>query len=157
MSPLLQLGQSRFDPGVGLAGQDPPGRLVEHGRRALADRAAGPGGGLLRRAGDPRLDRLQPWPGRRARRQVRRRARDAAHGDLADLPQALAEADVVVSATGAAGIVLTSMIEAVQREIPGRVSDPRDVVANSIGMFLGIALAIVLTLPATMRRRRERA
>jgi VanZ family protein len=57
----------------------------------------------------------------------------------------------------AAGIVLTSMIEAVQREIPGRVSDPRDVVANSIGMFLGIALAIVLTLPATLRRRRERA
>ena len=56
----------------------------------------------------------------------------------------------------AAGIVLTSMIEAVQREIPGRVSDPRDVVANSIGMFLGIVLAIVLTLPATLRRRRER-
>jgi glycopeptide antibiotics resistance protein len=56
----------------------------------------------------------------------------------------------------AAGIVLTSMIEAVQREIPGRVSDPRDVAANSIGMFLGIALAIVLTLPATLRRRRER-
>ena len=53
----------------------------------------------------------------------------------------------------AAGIVLTSMIEAVQREIPGRVSDPRDVAANSIGMFLGIALAIVLTLPATLRRR----
>ena len=53
----------------------------------------------------------------------------------------------------AAGIVLTSMIEAVQREIPGRVSDPRDVAANSIGMFLGIAIAIVLTLPATLRRR----
>ncbi|GAA5119360.1 hypothetical protein GCM10023339_33030 [Alloalcanivorax gelatiniphagus] len=57
----------------------------------------------------------------------------------------------------AAGIVLTSMIEAVQREIPGRVSDPRDVAANSIGMFAGIALALVLTLPATLRRRRERA
>ena len=56
----------------------------------------------------------------------------------------------------AAGIVLTSMIESVQREIPGRVSDPRDVAANSIGMFLGIALAMVLTLPATLRRRRER-
>ena len=55
-----------------------------------------------------------------------------------------------------AGIVLTSMIESVQREIPGRVSDPRDVAANSIGMFLGIALAMVLTLPATLRRRRER-
>ena len=56
----------------------------------------------------------------------------------------------------AAGIVLTSMIETVQKEIPGRVSDPRDVAANSIGMFVGIALAIVLTLPATLRRRRQR-
>ena len=55
----------------------------------------------------------------------------------------------------AAGIVLTSMIEAVQREIPGRVSDPRDVAANSIGMFVGVALAVVLTLPAALRRRRE--
>ena len=54
------------------------------------------------------------------------------------------------------GIVLTSMIESVQREIPGRVSDPRDVAANSIGMFVGIAVAIVLTLPGTLRRRRER-
>lgn len=57
----------------------------------------------------------------------------------------------------AAGIVLTSMIESVQRQIPGRVSDPRDVAANSIGMFVGIVLALVLTLPATLRRRRERA
>jgi VanZ family protein len=56
----------------------------------------------------------------------------------------------------AVGIVLTSMIESVQKTIPGRVSDPRDVAANSIGMFLGIALAILLTLPAAMRRRRER-
>ena len=56
----------------------------------------------------------------------------------------------------AAGIVLTSMIEAVQREIPGRVSDPRDVAANSIGMFLGVLVAVVLTLPAAVRRRRER-
>ena len=57
----------------------------------------------------------------------------------------------------AAGIVLTSMIESIQRQIPGRVSDPRDVAANSIGMFLGIFLGIALTLPATLRRRRERA
>jgi VanZ family protein len=56
----------------------------------------------------------------------------------------------------AGGIVLTSMIEAVQKEIPGRVSDPRDVAANAIGMFLGIFLAIVLTLPATLRRNRQR-
>ena len=32
--------------------------------------------------------------------------------------------------------------------------DPRDVAANTIGMFLGIFLAIVLTLPATLRRNR---
>ena len=56
----------------------------------------------------------------------------------------------------AAGIVLTSMIESVQRSIPGRVSDPRDVAANSIGMAIGIGLALVLTLPGTLRRRRER-
>ena len=55
----------------------------------------------------------------------------------------------------AAGIVLTSMIENVQRSIPGRVSDPRDVAANSIGMVIGVALALLLTLPATMRRRRQ--
>lgn len=56
----------------------------------------------------------------------------------------------------AAGIVLTSVIENIQKSIPGRVSDPRDVAANSIGMFIGIALALVLTLPETLRRRRER-
>jgi VanZ family protein len=56
----------------------------------------------------------------------------------------------------AAGVVLTSMIENVQRSIPGRVSDPRDVAANSIGMVVGILLALVLTLPGTLRRRRER-
>ena len=39
----------------------------------------------------------------------------------------------------AAGVVLTSMIENVQRQIPGRVPDPRDVAANSIGMLIGVA------------------
>lgn len=57
----------------------------------------------------------------------------------------------------AAGIVLTSMIESIQKSIPGRVSDPRDVAANSIGLFVGLALALLLTLPSAMRRRRERA
>lgn len=52
-----------------------------------------------------------------------------------------------------AGIVLTSMIENIQRSIPGRVPDPRDVAANSIGMFIGVLLALALTLPATLRRR----
>jgi glycopeptide antibiotics resistance protein len=53
------------------------------------------------------------------------------------------------------GVVLTSVIENVQRGIPGRVPDPRDVVANSLGTVVGVALALVLTLPATLRRRRE--
>ncbi len=56
----------------------------------------------------------------------------------------------------AAGVVLTSMIESAQRAIPGRVPDPRDVAANSIGMFVGIAVTLVLTLPGTLRRRRSR-
>lgn len=55
----------------------------------------------------------------------------------------------------AAGIVLTSMIENIQRSVPGRVSDPRDVAANSIGMAIGLGLAVLLTLPATLRRRRR--
>lgn len=55
----------------------------------------------------------------------------------------------------AAGVVLTSMIESAQQAIPGRVSDPRDVAANSIGMFVGIAVTLVLTLPGTWRRRRR--
>lgn len=56
----------------------------------------------------------------------------------------------------AAGIVLTSMIENIQRSIPGRVSDPRDVAANATGMFIGVVLALALMLPDTLRRRRER-
>lgn len=55
----------------------------------------------------------------------------------------------------AAGVVLTSMIENIQRSVPGRVSDPRDVAANSIGMAIGLVLAVLLTLPATLRRRRQ--
>ena len=51
--------------------------------------------------------------------------------------------------------MLTTVIENVQRGIPGRVPDPRDVVANSLGTVAGVALALVLTLPATLRRRRE--
>lgn len=57
----------------------------------------------------------------------------------------------------AGSIALTSAIETAQRSIPGRVPDPRDVVANSIGAVIGVALALVLTLPSTLRRRRRRA
>ena len=57
----------------------------------------------------------------------------------------------------AGSIALTTAIETAQRSIPGRVPDPRDVVANSIGAVVGVALALVLTLPSTLRRRRRRA
>jgi VanZ family protein len=56
----------------------------------------------------------------------------------------------------AGGVALTVAIETAQRSIPGRVSDPRDVVANSAGTAIGVALALVLTLPGTLRRRRRR-
>ena len=56
----------------------------------------------------------------------------------------------------AGGVALTSLIETAQQSIPGRVSDPRDVVANSVGAVIGVALALVLTLPGTLRRRRRR-
>lgn len=56
----------------------------------------------------------------------------------------------------AGGVALTSAIEIAQRSIPGRVSDPRDVIANSTGAVIGVLIALVLTLPGTLRRRRER-
>jgi glycopeptide antibiotics resistance protein len=58
------------------------------------------------------------------------------------------------------GVLLTVTIEVSQLGIPGRVSDPRDVVANSLGAFLGVLVALVLTAPEARRiaeaRRRAR-
>ena len=51
---------------------------------------------------------------------------------------------------------LTVFIEVAQRDIPGRVSDPRDVLANTMGGVAGVFVAMVLTLPATIRRHRRR-
>ncbi len=48
---------------------------------------------------------------------------------------------------------MTAVIETLQQQIPGRVSDDRDLLANGIGALIGIAIALVLTLPATLRRR----
>jgi len=53
-------------------------------------------------------------------------------------------------------VALTVGIESAQLGIPGRVSDGRDLVANSLGGVAGVATALVLTLPATLRRRRVR-
>ncbi len=53
-------------------------------------------------------------------------------------------------------LFLTVFIETAQRSIPGRVPDPRDIVANVLGGIAGVVLAMILTFPATMRRRRRR-
>jgi VanZ family protein len=47
---------------------------------------------------------------------------------------------------------MTSFIETVQKAIPGRVSDDRDIAANTVGAVIGVVLGLVLTLPATLRR-----
>ena len=54
----------------------------------------------------------------------------------------------------AASFALTLFIETAQRGIPGRVSDARDLVANGLGAVIGVLLAILLTLPGELRRRR---
>jgi glycopeptide antibiotics resistance protein len=55
-----------------------------------------------------------------------------------------------------ASLATTGFIESVQHQIPGRVPDDRDLLANGAGAIIGIAVALVLTMPATMRRRRAR-
>jgi len=54
------------------------------------------------------------------------------------------------------GIFLTCAIEFTQMFLPGRVSDPRDIVANSVGAIVGVVVALVVTWPAAVRRARER-
>jgi glycopeptide antibiotics resistance protein len=56
----------------------------------------------------------------------------------------------------AAAFAMTSAIETAQRRIPGRFPDERDVLANTTGALVGIAVGVVLTLPAALRRRRAR-
>ena len=55
-----------------------------------------------------------------------------------------------------ASFAMTCGIEYAQRYIPGRVSDERDLVANGLGALIGIVVALVLTMPATLRRRRRK-
>jgi glycopeptide antibiotics resistance protein len=55
----------------------------------------------------------------------------------------------------AAAITLTSFIETAQRAVPGRVSDERDIAANTLGAVVGILVGLVLTFPATVRRWRD--
>ena len=56
----------------------------------------------------------------------------------------------------AASVAMTTFIEIAQRSIPGRVPDERDLMANGLGAVVGVLIALVLTLPATLRRRRKR-
>lgn len=57
----------------------------------------------------------------------------------------------------AASFAMTSAIEFAQGSIPGRVPDERDLVANGSGAVVGVLIALVLTAPAALRRRRQRA
>jgi glycopeptide antibiotics resistance protein len=51
---------------------------------------------------------------------------------------------------------MTAVIETLQHQIPGRVPDDRDLFANTVGALIGIVIALVLTLPATLRRRERK-
>jgi VanZ family protein len=56
----------------------------------------------------------------------------------------------------AASFAMTTFIEIAQRSIPGRVPDERDLMANGLGAVIGVLIALVLTLPAALRRHRQR-
>ena len=51
------------------------------------------------------------------------------------------------------GVVLTVAIELTQRLLPERFSDPRDILANSLGSLIGLLATLVLTAPAARRAR----
>lgn len=52
----------------------------------------------------------------------------------------------------ALALAMTSLIETAQQVIPGRVSDQRDIAANTMGAVVGVIVGLVLTFPATLRR-----
>ncbi len=56
----------------------------------------------------------------------------------------------------ASSFAMTMAIETAQRAIPGRVSDERDLLANGMGALIGVLIALILTAPAALRRRRQR-
>jgi glycopeptide antibiotics resistance protein len=55
------------------------------------------------------------------------------------------------------GVGLSASIEVAQLFLPGRVSDVRDLVSNSIGTFAGVLVALLLTWPEAVRRRAAHA
>ena len=55
------------------------------------------------------------------------------------------------------GVALTVSIEAAQLVLPDRVTDPRDIVSNSIGSTIGVAIVLVVAAVRAKRAQRERA
>jgi glycopeptide antibiotics resistance protein len=53
------------------------------------------------------------------------------------------------------GFALTCAIEFTQRYIPGRVSDVGDIIANTLGAFVGIGFVLVVTAPKARRMRAD--
>jgi glycopeptide antibiotics resistance protein len=53
------------------------------------------------------------------------------------------------------GVGLTFAIETAQLFLPERVSDPRDLVSNSIGALIGVVAALIVTTPKARRLKRE--
>jgi glycopeptide antibiotics resistance protein len=51
------------------------------------------------------------------------------------------------------GVALTVGIEFTQQFIPNRVSDPRDIVANSLGSMIGVLVALAVTARKAKRIR----
>lgn len=51
------------------------------------------------------------------------------------------------------GIVATVAIESAQQGIVGRVSDPRDLIANGLGTVIGVFFALIVTIGDARRRR----
>jgi glycopeptide antibiotics resistance protein len=56
-----------------------------------------------------------------------------------------------------AGVGLTCAIETAQLFLPDRVSDVRDLVANSVGGLVGVLLALCLTAASARRARARKA
>ena len=54
------------------------------------------------------------------------------------------------------GVGFTLAIELAQQFIPNRVSDPRDIVANSLGTIVGTLFALVMTAAKARRLRKAR-
>ena len=52
------------------------------------------------------------------------------------------------------GLLVSAVVELMQAQIPGRVSDPNDVLWNTLGALAGAVLALVARVAVSGRRRR---